>query len=299
VSQSNPIVEDPCADFSRLDPSEIDRCVAQGVPSDGSFDQNGQETPVIGGGNPGLGPELADTFNIGVTWSPQSLDALSISVDYFDITIDHGIAALSANSILEQCIYNGQAESCERIMRNDEGGITAVQAELQNLATESTRGVDFDASLAHPGPGGDFSHRLLLSYIGERDIVAFSGADTFSAAGEYVQGSIGAIPRWRGQYSLGWEHGPWHLGYQAQWIGALQEAGGELYPGTMNRISGQIYQDVFAGYDFTDTFAITVGVDNVTDETPPFFVNADEANTDVSTYRLFGTTFWLRLNLQM
>lgn len=299
VSQSNPIVEDPCANFSQLDPAEIDRCIAQGVPADSSFDQNGQETPVTGGGNPDLGPELAETFNIGLTWSPQSLDGLSISLDYFDITIDNGIAALSANSILEQCIYNGQAESCERITRNAEGGITAVQAELQNLATESTRGVDFDASLAHPGLGGDFSHRLLLSYIGERDILAFSGADTLSAAGDYVQGSIGAIPRWRGQYSLGWDHGAWHLGYQAQWIGSLQEAGGELYPGTVNPISGQIYHDLLAGYDFNDAFALTAGVDNVTDETPPFFVNADEANTDVSTYRLYGTTFWLRLNLQM
>ncbi|MND05597.1 TonB dependent receptor [compost metagenome] len=67
----------------------------------------------------------------------------------------------------------------------------------------------------------------------------------------------------------------------------------------MNRISGQIYQDVYAGYDFSDSLAVTAGVDNFTDETPPFFVNADEANTDVSTYRLYGTTFWLRLNFGM
>ena len=39
-----------------------------------------------------------------------------------------------------------------------------------------------------------------------------------------------------------------------------------------------------------------VGVNNLFDVSPPFYVNADEANTDVSTYRLFGTTFWLRLS---
>jgi hypothetical protein len=43
--------------------------------------------------------------------------------------------------------------------------------------------------------------------------------------------------------------------------------------------------------------AISAGVDNISDETPPFFANADAANTDVSTYRLLGTSFWLRLNL--
>ncbi|HET6565456.1 MAG TPA: TonB-dependent receptor, partial [Xanthomonadales bacterium] len=117
VSQSNPIVEDPCTDFSQLSVAEVGRCVAQGVPADGSFNQNGQETPVVGGGNPDLGPELADTFNVGVTWIPRAMPGLSISVDYFDIKIDHGIAALSANSILDQCIYNGQQEFCDRITR--------------------------------------------------------------------------------------------------------------------------------------------------------------------------------------
>jgi iron complex outermembrane receptor protein len=297
VRQSNPVVEDPCADFSQLGPEEIDRCVAQGVPADGSFDQNGQETPVVGGGNPGLGPELADTYNFGVTWVPGSLPGLRISLDYFSVDIDNGIAALSANSILEQCVEAGIAEYCDRITRNDEGGITKVTAELQNLSAESTKGIDLDAQLAHAGLGGDFGHRLLLSYLGERDIIAFEGAEPFGSAGEYVMGTIGAIPRWRGQYSLEWGRGSWRLGYQAQWIGSMEEQGGELYPGTVNNIPGRIYQDVYAGYDFTEMLTVTGGVDNISNEDPPFFVNADEANTDVSTYRLYGTTFWLRVNL--
>src|SRR5690606_14057253 len=94
VSQPNPIIEDPCADLSQLNSVQIDRCIAQGVPADGSFTQNGQETPVLGGGNADLGPELADTFSIGMTYSPQWLSGLLLSIDYFDIRIDHGIAAL-------------------------------------------------------------------------------------------------------------------------------------------------------------------------------------------------------------
>lgn len=299
VSQSNPIIEDPCADFSQLNSVQIDRCIAQGVPADGSFTQNGQETPVLGGGNADLGPELADTFSIGMTYSPQWLSGLLLSIDYFDIRIDHGIAALSANSILQQCLNTGNAEFCDRIERNAEGGIAQVNARLQNLATETAKGIDLDAQYAHPGWGGDFSHRLLLSYLGERDLVAFAGAEPFVGAGEYDMGSLGAIPRWRGQYSLNWNHGPWQLGYQAQWIGSLEESGGELYPGTVHEVSGRIYQDLFAAYAFSETLQVTAGVDNLTDESPPFFVNADEANTDVATYRLFGTSFWLRLNVGM
>lgn len=75
------------------------------------------------------------------------------------------------------------------------------------------------------------------------------------------------------------------------------ETGGELFPGTVNEVSARVYHDVFASYTLSTDAAISAGVDNISDETPPFFANADEANTDVSTYRLLGTSFWLRLNL--
>lgn len=295
-SQSNPIVQDPCADFSQLDSVAIERCIEQGVPSDGSFTQNGQETPVVGGGNSDLGPELADTFSIGLTYTPEWLPGLTVSLDYFNVKIDDGIHALGPNNILDQCLITGQEQFCDKIERNEEGAITQVNAQLQNIATETAKGFDLDAQYTHPGLGGGFDHRLLLSYIGERDLVAFIGADPFVGAGQYDMDTYGAIPRWRGQYSLSWTHGQWQLGYQAQWIGSLEETGGELYPGTVNKIPGQIYQDLFVGYSFNHSAAVMAGVDNITNKTPPFFANADEANTDVSTYRLFGTTFWLRMN---
>jgi outer membrane receptor protein involved in Fe transport len=295
-SQSNPIVQDPCADFSQLDPVAIERCIEQGVPADGSFTQNGQETPVLGGGNSDLGPELADTFSIGMTWSPEKLPGLVVSVDYYNIKIKDGIHALGPNNILDQCLKTGDEQFCGRIQRNAEGAITEVNAQLQNIATETAKGIDLDASYAHGGWGGGFQHRLLLSYVDERDLVAFDGAEPFVGAGQFDMDTYGAIPRWRGQYSLTWTRGPWQAGYQAQWIGSLEESGGELYPGTVNKISGQLYSDLFAGYSFNASAAVMAGIDNITNKTPPFFANADEANTDVSTYRLFGTMFWLRMN---
>jgi len=299
MSQSNPIVEDPCADFSRLDAVAIGRCVDQGVPAAGSFNQNGQETPVVGGGNPGLGPELADTFSIGLTYNPRWLPGLEISLDYFDLKIADGIHALGANNILEQCLSTGQAQFCDRIERNAEGGITRVSAQLQNIATETAKGADLDAHYTHRGGGGDFDHRVLVSYIGERNLVAFAGADPFVGAGEYDMDTYGSIPHWRGHYSLSWTRGRWQVGYQAQWIGSLKESGGELYPDTVNHIPNRIYHDVFANYTFAQGAEVTAGIDNFTNQAPPFFANADEANTDVSTYRLFGTMFWLRMKFRL
>lgn len=298
-SQSNPIVNDPCADFSKLTPVEIERCVAQGVPVDGSFSQNGQETPQLGGGNPDLGPEDARTAIIGLTWEPAWLPGLTASIDYYDIRIDNGILALGADTILEQCLATGSPDLCNRIHRDGEGNILLVDAQLQNAATETARGVDVEAYFGHEGAGGDFSHRLMISYVAERDLIAYPGTDPFVGAGGFDRDNFGAIPHWRGKYNLTWDRQRWRLGYKAQWIGPVDESGGELYPGTVNPVPSRLYHDAFASFAFSPSATLTGGVDNITDQDPPFFANADEANTDVATYRLLGRTWWLRLDLRI
>lgn len=299
AAQSNPIVEDPCADFSPLATVEIERCVAQGVPADGSFAQSGEETPQLGGGNPGLGPELSETFSLGMTWRPAAAPGLEINLDYYDIDIDDGIFAMGANTILEQCLATGAEDFCGRIVRQEGGAIGFVNARLQNLATETARGIDGDFHYAYDALGGGLDHRLMVSYVAERDLVAFPGAEPFSGAGEFDQDNFGAIPRWRANYNLTWSSDDWRAGYQAQWIGPLAESGGEIFPGTVNEIGARLYHNLFAAYVFDERFELTLGVNNVTDRDPPFFANADEANTDVATYPVLGRVYWLRLNTRL
>jgi outer membrane receptor protein involved in Fe transport len=129
--------------------------------------------------------------------------------------------------------------------------------------------------------------------------VAFPGADPFAGAGGFDQDVFGAIPRWRGLYRLDWSGERWDFGYEAQWIGPVDESGGELYPDTVNAVPGQLYHDLSARLLLGPSVTISGGVDNLTDEDPPFFANADEANTDVATYRLLGRSYWLRLQLRL
>lgn len=299
VAQSNPIVEDPCADFAQLSAEQIDRCIAQGVPADGSFDQNGQETPQLGGGNPDLDAETARVLTAGIQFQPQWLEGLLINLDYYDIDIQNGILALGAETILSQCLLTGQPVFCQRIARDGEGNLTSVSAQLQNIADESAQGLDLDVSYGHDAWEGRMEHGLLLSYVTERNLVAFPGAAPFAGAGGYDADTFGAIPRWRGSYRLAWARGNWGLGYDAQWIGSVTERGGELFPGTGNPVSDQVYHDLSARYRFSDRLSLAAGIDNLTDEQPPFFANADEANTDVSTYRVLGSSYWLRISYRL
>ncbi|MEO0972555.1 MAG: TonB-dependent receptor, partial [Pseudomonadota bacterium] len=178
ITQSNPAIQDPCADFSQLDAVEIDRCVAQGVPEDGSFDQTGNETPQLGGGNPTLAPEQARIITAGMTWRPPTPYSLEIALDYYDIEIEDAIGALGGNTVLAQCLATGEAVFCDRIQRDGAGNIVQIETSLQNIARETARGLDLNVLADHDVAGiATLSHSVSLSRVLQRDIVAFPGAD--------------------------------------------------------------------------------------------------------------------------
>jgi len=298
-SQSNPIVLDPCSDFGVLDPVQIQRCIDQGVPADGSFSQTGEETPQLSGGNPQLSPETADIVTVGLSWQPAALRGFSVALDYYDIEIRDGIGALGASTILEQCLATGAARLCDAIQREPDGGIRAVEARLQNIALETARGLDLALDLRVAGESSSYDHRLMVSHVLERDLVAFRGAAPLFGAGGFDQDNFGAIPEWRADYRLDWTRGRWKLGYHAHVIGAVRERGGEVFPGTVNRAGPVLYHDIDMAWHPSSRWRLSGGVENLTDIEPPFFANADEANSDLGTYRALGTTFWLRLELGM
>ncbi|NKI36154.1 TonB-dependent receptor [Wenzhouxiangella sp. XN79A] len=293
-SQANPIVIDPCARFEERTPEEVQRCIDQGVPADGSFTQSGEETPELSGGNPALTPERATVRAVGLAWRIPGLASANLRIDAYDIDIENGIGALGAETVLNQCLATGAAAFCDAVERAPGGAITAISARLQNLAREETRGIDLEADWTVDAFGGRLGQRLLLAWVDERKLVAFPGAEPLFGAGDYDPDRFGAIPEWQGRYRLDWRHDRWKVGYSAQWIDAIEERGGEVFPGTVNRAGSVLYHDLFAGLDLGD-WQLTAGVDNLTDVRPPFLANADEGNTDFGTYRLLGTTYWLRL----
>jgi len=294
-SQSNPIVNDPCSDFALLTAVEIERCIDQGVPGDGSFSQSGEETPELSGGNPDLSPESADIFTLGLSWQPAGIRGMNVALDYYDIEISDGIGALGANTILGQCLATGAAQFCEAIDREPGGAIRSVQARLQNIADETARGVDLELDWALHGARSTYHHHLMLSHVIERELVAFAGADPLFGEGGFDQDNFGAVPEWRSQYRLDWRRGQWKLGYRAHFIGVVRERGDEVVPGTVNRAGPVLYHDIDAEWNAAPEWRLSAGIQNLTDIEPPFFANADEANTDLATYRALGTTFWLRV----
>jgi outer membrane receptor protein involved in Fe transport len=59
--------------------------------------------PVLSGSNPNLKEETSDSYTVGVVLQPRFVPGLSLSVDYFDITVKNVIVSLSAQTIANNC----------------------------------------------------------------------------------------------------------------------------------------------------------------------------------------------------
>jgi iron complex outermembrane receptor protein len=118
-------------------------------PVSDPFTKQSATVTVIGGGNPTLNPELANTTTGGFVWSPPQIDGLRVSVDYYKINIKGVIANLSAQDILTRC-FAGNQDLCGRITRDGTGNVTQILSYAANLSRYTTDGVDADVSYVLP-----------------------------------------------------------------------------------------------------------------------------------------------------
>ena len=101
---------------------------------------------IKGGGNPNVAPEESESTTIGVVLTPDSVPGLSLTLDYFDITVEDGIGSISAKTALDKCIETGQSSYCGLINRLPNGSLWLqggyISQQLTNIGEESTSGFD-------------------------------------------------------------------------------------------------------------------------------------------------------------
>lgn len=155
-------------------------------------------------GSTEVGPEEADSFNIGVIVQPRFIPGLSLSVDYYDIEIDGVIAALDAEAVAQNCFEQNIEDFCRRIEFADSTGvdrsdITLINLFRENLNSLTTRGIDLEAtysfdvdSLIGGVPGTVTLRGLATHYI---ELVTDDGTNAFDLAGVHSAFDSG-VPNW-------------------------------------------------------------------------------------------------------
>jgi iron complex outermembrane recepter protein len=291
---------DPCGNS----PTPIQRvhCAANGVPG-GQYVQAFDPTNVfnvVQGGNPNLGPESGYSFESGVDIRPPDLPNFRASLDFYQINLNGYISNPNTADILQQCADGGRADVCSLIRRAADGSVVSVSAIPRNFGNTVVSGIDAAASAIANRGLGRFELSIQASYLARHDTQLLAGGDTTREAGTYATSSA-ALPHWRSLAHVDFDRGPWRFSYSNQWIGGYTECGFAIFQAGeyCRRVDDVFYHDVEGALTIRNSLTLRLGVNNLTNQQPPFLNFGTDANTDTSTYRLLGRTFFIAVRYKM
>ncbi len=284
--------EDPCAGFAigtggsgvAGDPG----CIAQGltvgqiVAANPAAQYNG-----LGGGNPNLQPEIADTYTVGVVLQPGFLPGFSMSVDWFNIKVKDAIQGIGADTIITQCTATSDPFFCGLVNRDASGSLWRTNGGYiintpQNIGYASTKGIDVSAAYSRQLGG---IGRLNVSFIGTwlDELVSFDGITVPVDCVGY-HGTICGTPNpeWRHQMRVGLDT-KMGIGVSVRWryIGKVTQdrtsSNPNLFspnnvPGNTQGIKAYNYFDLALTADVGDNIKFRLGANNLLDKTPPLVV---------------------------
>jgi iron complex outermembrane recepter protein len=282
-------------------------CLASGVPAaqlrSASLDSPAGQYNFLQGGNPDLVPEESETVTFGIILQPRFLPKLTMSVDYFNIEITDTISTFGSANTLDACYFQGDAESCARINRDQNGNLWRADGFVEdlnvNIGSLETTGYDLNLNYSgvEMGSWGSLNFNLTGTYLDELITVPGPGVDAYDCAGLFSSSCGTPNPEWRHHARLGWVT-PWAVDLSLTWryFDAVEEFGG-----TPTQIDYELdaanYFDLAANWAVTEKFSVLVGINNVMDSDPDISSavgTTGNGNTFPQTYDALGRWIFVR-----
>jgi outer membrane receptor protein involved in Fe transport len=284
---------DPCSDRNLATGSatRVANCTAAGRPAGYDYVYT-SSLEIRSGGNPDLKAEKSDSYTFGGYIQPRWIPGLSISADYYDITVNNVIADIgTAQQILNLCYDSTTLNNpfCSLFQRAGAGGGPNGEIPFQvlskslltapaNFARLKARGIDAELAYQRTFGWGKANLNVKWNHVIKNESYKDPTDPTF----------VNVINRELGdpedQINLGAsvKHGKVTFGYQMRWIGPMYLNTYEDYNSVnglppqntdyapIARYPGIFYHDLRLALDVTERFNLYFGVDNIADQKPPF-----------------------------
>ncbi len=313
---SNPNNGDPCdirtAFRMGANGDQIEAiCIAQGMAPGlvDTFTHTTTALPGSTGGNLDLDPETADTVTFGFVWQPElGSNDLSITVDYWQISIDDVIKTIDGPSVLQRCFnstFNPTLDPanafCQLITRGSATGtVTEVSTNFLNLATLETSGIDMQLQHAFDLGPGKLQTNVSVGWLNKYEEQSLPNDPFLDYAGT-VGGPANRVadndvhPEWKVSVMPTFTVGSATVAMRWRYLSSMEARQVVVDPNaTTPGVPSISYVDVFGSYKFTDNLLIRASVTNVLDEDPPE-VSGQIGQTRIGTYDILGPTFTIGL----
>ena len=301
-NDSYPEIQDPCdvnaANFTgNADGTQSGQCLTDGVPT--GFTQPNTQIRVTVGGNPDVQPEESEGINLGVILAP--VEGLKLYADYYEIEITNTISAIGSQLIMNGCYSENNQAYCALIERLSTGFVKDLRNTTNNIGMVETSGFEIAATYDWSDNLGNWRVSSEIAVLDTYDVTKADGSVEHYAG--YVTGNgRSQFKEIKANLGLVWNRDALTVSLSGQYHGEVDGVAGQVPRTTadgsylagdeIRNLGDTWYWDAQASYIFESiNSTLTVGVDNILDEDPPYFPESFANDFDPS-YRTWGSQFW-------
>ena len=291
-------------------------CVTQGVPEGvvDSFINLQNDTNATTAGNTSLKPEKADTYTIGMVFSPRAstpwLSRFNLTVDYYDITVKDAIGVVGVQTSLAKCFnidgsnpaYSNDNAFCQTISRNASGSIDNMAQPTMNLGAYKTAGIDvqIDWGINLEAVGLSSSSYIditsAIGWLDKFDVQTLPGEAYAHYAGTVGSPSgfqPGSLPKWKATTTLAYRDDEFGLGLRWRFLDKMDPSSKATNPNTTTPgVPTYHLLDLFGSFTIEKAYTLRFGINNLANRQPPI-LNGRIGTTEASTYDVLGRTFFM------
>ncbi len=319
-SQNFATVVDPCSARNLAAGTQFRaaNCAAAGIPTSYDF-VYAQSLQIVSGGNPNLDVEKGKSYTAGVLVQPRVAHGLSISADYYNITVDNVITSVSAQSILNNCYDSptlnnpfcgsfqrvaagGTGPKGEQAYRVIEGSLLQSVLNFAKLKVSGINGV-----LAYTHRFGNVTLDSQIDYTHQLKNENFTNPADPTFGNDLLR-EIG-YPKDAVNWNINADFDTFFLNTQFRYlskmaVGAIENH--ETYEGrppqNLDDFDIAYYPDVFYintrfGFNFQKKGTFYFGIDNLTNRIPPLGSTGIGAGTAI--YEPVGRRFYAGITVKM
>jgi outer membrane receptor protein involved in Fe transport len=291
-------------------------CLAQGIPTTVIDNYTFPTTATAGltRGNRGLEPETADTYNIGFSWQPSSqspwVSGITLSVDYYDISIKDVISIVPGLTALSKCYnldgsnpgYDPNNSFCGLLTRDANGLLQVIRTPYLNLGGLETSGIDvqfaWSAELSELGfgtgrvffsTGVGYSKGFSIQTLPNTPFQDYGGTNTIGAS----------YPEYKALTSIGYGLGGASVSVRWRYQGSMDDVTSVTTPANPGiGVPAYNLYDLVGTFDISEQWQIRAGITNLTDE-DSVFVSSSQTSTDTSVFDAVGRSYYLGLRFSL
>ena len=257
-----------------------------------------------------LAPEESTNLAFGAVIDSDMLGGVQMSVDYFNIEIEKVIALPIANLIFLDCLSQTTMDfskgSCGLFIDyglNDSSSFGPnglqyfgypgdIETPWGNQGTFTSDGIDFALSTS-----GDLDMGAVSGYSVNFDATwhnSYEQEFTYGGGRDYVGSADGfaVYPELRYVLALGVNGDSWNASWNIRFVSESDDVWRHPSVTADAVAEATTYHDLTTSYDFGNT-VLRFGVNNLTDEKPPYFHSNFNGNTEPGVYDVIGRRMFM------